>query len=125
MGWLRAVVDLKNNQPSTEPMFFGFQNWTEVLEYVREHEDEQLTSFVNLVVARGEKQLMWALNRTVEEDQCDVSISTAHKAKGCEWNNVRLLDDFPSFFVPTLAGERYRPQRSAFVCRGDTGAARA
>jgi superfamily I DNA/RNA helicase len=37
---------------------------------------------------------MWALNRTVDEEQSDVTISTAHKAKGREWKTVRLMDDF-------------------------------
>lgn len=91
---LRGVQDLKSGQQSTVPEFFGFQNWTEVVEFARSGDGQDLLAFVNLVEARGEKQLLWAISRTVDEERCDVVISTAHKAKGREWRYVRLMDDF-------------------------------
>ena len=91
---LRGVQDLKRDEPSTRPEFFGFENWQQVLEFVRSGEGEELLTFVNLVEARGEAQLLWALNQVVEEDDADLIISTAHKAKGREWDKVRLMDDF-------------------------------
>lgn len=94
MTMLRGVQDLKNNQPSTVPDFFGFNSWAEVIEFTRSGEGEHLQTFVNLVETRGERQLMWALQRTVDEDKCDVVVSTAHKAKGREWSSVALMDDF-------------------------------
>ncbi len=94
MAMLRGVADLKEGQPSTVPDFFGFTTWKEVEEFARSGEGEYLLTFVNLVEAHGERQLMWALSRTVENDHADVVISTAHKAKGREWPSVQLLDDF-------------------------------
>ncbi len=94
MDLLRGVDDLKRGQPSTVPEFFGFPDWNAVVEFAKSGEGGNLLMFVNLVEARGEKQLMWALGRTVEEDCCDLTISTAHKAKGREWPRVRLMDDF-------------------------------
>jgi hypothetical protein len=91
---LRGVQDLKRGQPSTRPEFFGFENWQQVLEFVRSGEGEDLLTFVNLVETRGEAQLLWALGRVVDEEDADLIISTAHKAKGREWNAVRLTDDF-------------------------------
>src|SRR4051812_13965046 len=76
---LRGVQDLKNGQPSSNPDFFGFENWSQVVEFAKSGEGEHLLTFVNLVESRGEKRLMWAL---------------AHKAKGREWARVRLMDDF-------------------------------
>jgi len=76
------------------PDFFGFENWAEVVEFARSGEGDRLLTFVNLVESRGERQLMWALNRTVDADRSDITISTAHKAKGREWQSVRLMDDF-------------------------------
>jgi len=97
MEMLRGVHDLKNNQPSTVADFFGFQNWAEVVEFARSGEGEHLLTFVNLVEARGERQLMWALNRVqADEEASQIIISTAHKAKGREWSKVRLMDDFLS-----------------------------
>lgn len=94
MELLRGVDDLKRGMPSSVPEFFGFQNWNEVVQFSETTAGEHLITFVKLVESRGEKQLMWALNRTVEEGVSTVVISTAHKAKGREWTNVRLMDDF-------------------------------
>ena len=85
------------------PDFFGFENWQEVIEFTKSGEGAYLVTFVNLVESRGERQLMWALNRTVTEENSGLIISTAHKAKGREWPTVRLTDDFL----------RSRPRKSA------------
>src|SRR5262249_15452787 len=67
----------------------------EVVEFARGGEGEHLLTFVNLVEARGEKKLMWALNRTEDgEENSDIIISTAHRAKGREWVEGRLMDSF-------------------------------
>ncbi|WP_334151551.1 UvrD-helicase domain-containing protein [Hyphomicrobium sp.] len=94
MKMLKGVQDLKEGQPSTVPDFFGFESWQEVVDFAKSGEGGHLQTFVNLVEGRGERQLMWALNRTVGPDEADVTISTAHKGKGQEWPSVRLLDDF-------------------------------
>jgi len=94
MKMLKGVQDLKEGQPSTVPDFFGFESWQEVVDFAKSGEGDHLQTFVNLVEGRGERQLMWALNRTVGHDEADVTISTAHKGKGQEWSSVRLLDDF-------------------------------
>jgi AAA domain/UvrD-like helicase C-terminal domain len=91
---LRGVIKLKNNEPCDVPELFGFSNWQAVISYARSDEGTELQMFVNLVEAQGEKKLLWALNRCVEEDQADLTISTAHKAKGRQWKSVRLYDDF-------------------------------
>jgi hypothetical protein len=94
MDMLRGVQDLKAGQQSTVPDFFGFEKWEQVAEFAKSGEGDHLLTFVNLVEMRGERQLMWALSRTVDEEKSDVIISTAHKAKGREWRTVRLMDDF-------------------------------
>lgn len=94
MDMLRGVQDLKEGKQSTVPDFFGFDKWAEVVEFAKSGEGDHLMSFVNLVEGRGERQLMWALNRTVDEERSDLTISTAHKAKGREWSTVRLMNDF-------------------------------
>lgn len=94
MTMLKGVQELKAGQPSVVPDFFGFTSWQEVVDFAKSGEGSHLLTFVNLVETRGERQLMWALNRTVAEENADVVISTAHKAKGQEWPSVRLLDDF-------------------------------
>jgi hypothetical protein len=92
---LKAVVELKNGRPSDVPELFGFANWSEVEELVDDGEADNLMTLVNLVRTHGEKHLLWALRRTEsEESGADVLISTAFKAKGREWDKVRITSDF-------------------------------
>ncbi|WP_343231894.1 UvrD-helicase domain-containing protein [Tahibacter harae] len=91
---LRGVVSLKAGQPCDVPDFFGFTTWAEVAEFARSEEGAYLLTFVNLVESLGERRLLWALGRTVDENRADLMISTGHKAKGREWKSVRLMDDF-------------------------------
>ena len=80
---------------SDHPEFFGFTNWQEVLEFVESGEGDHLITLVNILGNFSEKQLMWALNRCVEKpEDADVVISTAHRAKGLEWNSVQLAPGF-------------------------------
>jgi superfamily I DNA/RNA helicase len=93
---IHGVIDLKAGRPSDVPEWFGFGNWSEVLEFVQNGEDEQLKTFVNLIQTRSEKQILWALNQTVDAKTANIVLSTAHQAKGLQWKNVRLADDFPT-----------------------------
>lgn len=94
MDMLRGVQELKAGRPSSVADFFGFSDWTQVCEFAKSGEGEHLQTFVNLVESRGERQLMWALGKSVDEDRSNITISTVHKAKGREWATVRLMDDF-------------------------------
>jgi superfamily I DNA/RNA helicase len=94
MDMLKGVKDLKAGLQSTVPDFFGFDTWKEVVEFAQSADGQHLLTFVNLVESRGEKQLIWAINRSVDEEKGDVVISTVHRAKGREWRSVRLMDDF-------------------------------
>ena len=91
---LNGVAVLKSGQRSELPEFFGFSDWQAVLAHVRNEEAHELQMFVNLVEARGEKQLLWALSKCVEEEDAHLCISTVHKAKGRQWTSVRIFDDF-------------------------------
>jgi superfamily I DNA/RNA helicase len=47
----------------------------------------------------------------VTEDQADVVLSTAHKAKGREWDTVWLADDFPETIKYDEASETWKVNR--------------
>ena len=87
-------MQLKHGRPSYIPEFFGFRNWTEVVEFSRMDDGEHLASFVNIIETHGERKLLDALSKTSTEQDADVTISTVHKAKGREWPGVRLAEDF-------------------------------
>lgn len=94
---LSDVFNLKAGKPGSCPEFFGFRSWEEVIHFAGTEEGENLRTFVQMVETHGERKL-WAALKQVEpeEERADVILSTAHKAKGREWNSVRLAEDFAS-----------------------------
>lgn len=90
------------------PDLRDFRNWKEVESYAGEESGRDLAVLVKLVNARG----CWGLTQLLErvknnekhEDSCDVVLSTAHRAKGREWDNVVIHDDFPTPTDADLAG---------------------
>lgn len=91
------VFNLQNGEPGASPEFFGFLNWGEVVAFAETEEGEGIRTFVQLVQQHGPKAL-WAAIKNAESDEslADVILSTAHKAKGREWDTVRLASDFAS-----------------------------
>ncbi|MEU3031243.1 3'-5' exonuclease [Streptomyces incarnatus] len=61
-----------------------------------------LQPFANLVDEHGPDAILQAIGRLVPEDKAQVTVSTAHKAKGREWAQVRIA---PDFTPPTNSGE--------------------
>ena len=79
---LRDVDALQSGKPGSQPDFFGFANWDEVLEFVQEPEGENLLPFVNLVQSVGRGALWKAVLECSEEEAgADLILSTAHKSK--------------------------------------------
>jgi hypothetical protein len=92
---LRGVEYLKRGEPSDVTEFFGFENWNEVVEHTKTPEGRNLKTFVGLVESHGEARLIQKLQETRQDEAgADVVVSTAHKAKGREWDTVELADDF-------------------------------
>ncbi len=92
-----SVFDLQNGEPGSHPDFFGFSNWDEVVSFSESEEGEDLRAFASLVQRHGPRALWRALRETTAtEEEADVILSTAHRAKGREWASVSIADDFAS-----------------------------
>ena len=76
------------------PDLLGFSTWREVVELVDDGEAPDLVSIVRLANSSDLRQIRKALDKSVSERDSNLLISTAHKAKGKEWNSVRLTGDF-------------------------------
>lgn len=76
------------------PELAWFNSWTEVQEYGETREGSDLKPLIRLVDEHGPDILKRALGRIVPREQADYIISTAHKAKGLEWNQVQIEDDY-------------------------------
>jgi UvrD-like helicase family protein/AAA domain-containing protein len=93
----KAAEQLMNGGRTDHPELACFDDWREVQTYVEEDEQgSELRLLVSLVTEFGVETILDALDRTIRETDADVIVSTAHKAKGREWNAVQLAGDFPS-----------------------------
>ena len=110
---IQGVQKLKMGEQTDVPELIGFSNWNEVLELVKAGEAEHLKTLVELLESRSEKQILWALGTTVSETEADVTISTAHKAKGLEWQSVRLSEDFVKSISGSIEQEKRIPDSEA------------
>lgn len=91
---LSDVSYLKQGRAALSSDLFGFDNWDQVKEFAGTEEGEDLAAFVNIVSQHGEDALTEALSKTATNPAAaSLTIGTAHKSKGCEWNRVRLADD--------------------------------
>ncbi|MFI8989859.1 UvrD-helicase domain-containing protein [Streptomyces antimycoticus] len=91
-----AARDLKEGRPTAHPELVLFASWGELQDYA-EHDPagRDLQPFVDLVDTHGPDAILAAVDKLTDEDHADVTVSTAHKAKGREWPTVRIADDFP------------------------------
>lgn len=92
---LDGVKWLQRGQSTDVPEFFGFSRWHEVVEFSESEEGQTLRTFVRLVERHGESRLRSYLSAVApSEAHSSLIISTAHKAKGREWDHVCVVDDF-------------------------------
>lgn len=86
--------DLMSGRKASHPDLVAFKNWGEVQEYVGNEEGRDLKVMVTLINNYGVDAVLDVCDASVNEDTADLIVSTAHKAKGREWNKVRIANDF-------------------------------
>jgi F-box protein 18 (helicase) len=90
------------------------KTWTDLKESSELDEEPELVRLVNIVEKYGGRLpdiLVDVMERhTSFEDEARIIVSTAHKAKGREWNHVIVLDDFvtPLVLRARLAKKRMK-----------------
>lgn len=92
----RGSLRLMKGQRTGHPELAPFKDWQSALKWA-EDEDESASDtamLIRLIDGVGAGSLLRTLDNVVEEDVADVVVSTAHRAKGREWNKVRLAGDY-------------------------------
>ena len=79
----------------------GFKDWAALKKFRQDFEDPDI-AFLVTVIERYQDHFGDIIDQVenacyVKEDQADIVFSTIHKAKGREWHNVVLADDFTLF----------------------------
>ncbi|MER6077352.1 UvrD-helicase domain-containing protein [Streptomyces sp. NPDC001833] len=91
-----AARDLKEGRRTPHPELTLFTSWGDLQDYA-DHDPSggDLQPLVDLVDQHGPDAILNAVEQLTDETSADVTVSTAHKAKGREWSTVRIADDFP------------------------------
>lgn len=97
----KACQDLRNGRGTEHPELMAFASWAEVQDYA-EHDagGADLKTLVKLVDSHGPERILRIVDQLVDEHNADIVISTAHRAKGREWDTVRLAADFNEPYKP-------------------------
>ncbi|OJY94378.1 MAG: hypothetical protein BGP25_05150 [Lysobacterales bacterium 63-13] len=95
---VQGAQTLMEGRRTPVPDLAEFAHWGEVVDAAKEEAYRHLSVLVSLVSEYGTVTLIRILEsvRGNETDQatCKGLFSTAHKAKGCEFDSVKLADDF-------------------------------
>ncbi|MFE5974374.1 UvrD-helicase domain-containing protein [Streptomyces sp. NPDC056460] len=90
-----AARDLKDGRRTSHPELVLFPTWGTVQDYAaHDPSGRDLQPLVDLVDTHGTDAILTAVSRLTAEANAEVTISTAHKAKGREWARVQVADDF-------------------------------
>ncbi|MFF0721316.1 UvrD-helicase domain-containing protein [Micromonospora sp. NPDC003816] len=90
-----AAQELIDGRATSHPELVAFQTWDQVREHAAQDDASgNLQVLVKLIDDHSPAQILRVVGSLVDEANADVVISTAHKAKGREWDTVRIAGDF-------------------------------
>jgi hypothetical protein len=90
-----AAGDLKEGRRTHHPELILFPSWGDLQDYAaHDPAGRDLQPLVNLVDTHGTDAILAAVAHLAPEPHAQVTVSTAHKAKGREWPRVLIADDF-------------------------------
>lgn len=82
----------------------NFHSWEEFITYMEDfNTDHELAITFNIYVNYGLKEIISALE--IAQNMNGVTVTTAHKAKGLEWDKIVLMSDFLKGFFETRNGD--------------------
>jgi hypothetical protein len=105
-NFAKASIELQTRGFTAHAELSCFGSWSEVVTYVDQDEDgSDLKMLVDLVEEYGAERIIFVMDNMPSEANADLIISTAHKAKGREWDSVQLFSDFPAGLWMNAAGQ--------------------
>lgn len=109
----KSAENLMNGLRPMHADLAEFSSWGEAVEASKDDDAGNLRVLVSLIDTHGPRGVIDVLNKLVEADRAEVTVSTCHKAKGSEWSRVVIGDDF----TPPAKGAELKPEdgRLAYV----------
>lgn len=90
----QAALDLKQRGWTSHPELSVFNTWADVRAHADSDDGADMKPLVDLVDRVGADQVVAAIDACVPVDQARTTVSTAHVAKGLEWAQVHIAEDF-------------------------------
>lgn len=91
-----AAKQLAETGTTWHPELAAFSTWEQVQDYVENDAGgSDLAAAVKMIDTWGPGRIIHAVRAMAHKKDAQVMISTAHKSKGLEWNNVAIAGDFP------------------------------
>ena len=95
LSWVLDAEKLQEGRPASPGELMAFTTWEEVKEFSDSVDGSHLAVFVRLVEKFGTDDLRRILNSVLKTPKPGaLTISTTHKAKGLEWDSVKVDEDF-------------------------------
>ncbi|WP_370936216.1 UvrD-helicase domain-containing protein [Amycolatopsis sp. cg13] len=105
-----AARDLQEGRRTVHRELLLFSTWGEVQDYAEWDPDgRDLLPFVEVIDEHGVDVVLATLDRLTAEADAEITVSTAHAAKGREWSAVRIADDFTEPVDPDSTGPAGEP----------------
>jgi hypothetical protein len=91
-----AALDLQAVRRTSHPELAAFGSWEAVQEFVRtDASGADLAASVRLIDRHGAAMVLATVSQLSGPRHANVTVTTAHRAKGLEWRRVRIAADFP------------------------------
>lgn len=91
----RSAHALQCGRRASHPELALFESWDELREYALfDPSGRDLQPLVELLDGHGAPVVLQALTSLCDERSAQITVSTAHRAKGPEWPRVRIAADF-------------------------------
>jgi hypothetical protein len=96
---LMDVALLKQGKRGHSPELRGYRDWEDLERHAGSGRNQQLKSFHRLIERFGDAYLSDLVSRTSKkENEAQITLTTAHRSKGQEWNRVIVHSDFEDRF---------------------------
>lgn len=93
--FVNAYIDVCSGKETYHPLLIAFNTKEEILEYCEDNPDDvEIVNIVDMIERFGASTLLNVVKRCESNKKPELMITTAHKSKGLEWDNVRVADDF-------------------------------
>lgn len=103
----KAADELIGGRKTSHPELYAFPDWASVQDYAKNDKaGSDLAPLVNLIDTHGTERILEATAALSSESSAELVVSTAHKAKGREWDTVTIADDY---FAPAEGVEEISP----------------